>query len=105
VTEDLNKVATPSEERIQSLVLWLLAPSLIGLVLSFLSESGTVWGLLAGLGNALAALGIFGAVALTLIAAALRKIGFWVVGVVFVEAGIAALVFWIATKVARNPFG
>jgi hypothetical protein len=67
---------TKTEERVQSVVAVLLAPSALGFLSSNLSQTnpGGAWWLLAGFRNALGVLGLAVAVLIALVAAGRRRL-------------------------------
>jgi hypothetical protein len=97
---------TAEEERIHSRFLLLLAPSLLGLLFSFLSETDRsgAWWLFAQASNSFALLALAVAALYALVSAARRKISGPFLGFLFAELSAAAILYWFATRLVKNPY-
>jgi hypothetical protein len=97
---------TKTEERINSLTLMLLAPSVLGFICPILSQAnpGGAWWLFAGFGNFVGLLGIGVAILIVLVSAGLRRISLAFLMFVFVEIGVVALLSWFAAKLVKSPW-
>jgi len=97
---------TKTEERVNSLILILLAPSVLGFACSILSQAnpGGAWWVFAGFGNAVGVLGLAVAVLIALVAAGRRRISGPVLFLILLEIGAVAVVSWFSAKLVKNPW-
>jgi hypothetical protein len=97
---------TKSEERINSRILILLAPSVLGFICSILSQAnpGGAWWLFAGFAKFVGLLGIAAAVLFAVVSAAFGRVSLAFLLFIFVEIGVVALLLWFATKLVKNPW-
>jgi len=97
---------TKTEERVHSLVVVLLAPSVLGLLCSILSQAnpGGAWWLFAGFGNAVGVLGLAVGVLIALVAAGRRRISGPILLLMLLEIGAVSVVSWFSAKLVKSPW-
>jgi len=97
---------TRTEEHVNSLILILLAPSVLGFTCSILSQAnpGGAWWVFAGFGNAVGVLGLAVAVLIALVAAGRRRISGPILLLILLEIGAVEVVSWFSPKLVKNPW-
>src|SRR5258708_32472804 len=95
---------TRTEERVNSLILVLLAPSVLGFTCSILSQAnpGGAWWVFAGFGNAVGVLGLAVAVLIALVAAGRRRISGPILFLILLAIDAVAGVLWIYAKLVKD---
>src|SRR5258708_20441360 len=96
---------TRTEERVNSLILVLLAPSVLGFTCSTLRQAnpGGAWWVFAGFGNAVGVLGLAVAVLIALGEPGRRRISGPILLLIWLEIGAAAVVPCFAANLVKNP--
>jgi len=97
---------TKTEDRVNSLILILLATSVLGFTCSILNQinPGGAWWVFAGFGNAVGVLGLAAAVLVVLLAAGRRTISGPIFLVILLEIGAVAVVSWFPAKLVKSPW-